>query len=61
MSIAHGQVLFVSQNHDQYVVREALSKEARGYLLKENGKSEHLPAIEAILRGETFVSKPLTD
>lgn len=55
------KILFVSQSHDQDVVREALSNGARGYVLKENGRSELLPAIETILRGETFVSKPLRD
>jgi DNA-binding NarL/FixJ family response regulator len=52
-------ILFASQNGDMDVVRTALSNGARGYLLKADGESELLPAIETVIRGERFVSKKL--
>lgn len=53
------RILFASQNGDMDVVRTALSNGARGYLLKADGESELLPAIETVIRGERFVSKKL--
>lgn len=53
------RILFASQNGDEEVVQAALSTGARGYLLKANGESELLPAIEAVLRGDRFVTKRL--
>lgn len=52
------RILFASQDDDEEVVQAALSTGARGYLLKANG-SELLPAIEAVLRGDRFVTKRL--
>ena len=59
-------VLFVSQNSDPDViaaalgVRIALSNRVRGYVLKQNVNTELLPAVEAVLRGEHFLSTGLT-
>ena len=53
------KVLFVSQNNDAEVVTAALSNGAKGYVRKENAKKDLLPAIEAVLRGDRFVSKGL--
>ena len=53
------KILFVSQNHDADVVATALSNGAKGYVLKENAKTDLLPAVEAVLRGERFVSTGL--
>ena len=41
------------------LVREALSLGASGCIHKTNTSSDLLPAIEAVLRGEPFVSKSL--
>jgi len=59
-------ILFVSQKTDALVIEAALglgvplSNTARGYVLKRNAKTELLPAVEAILRGERFVSRGVT-
>lgn len=53
------KILFASQNNDRDVLEAALSNGARGYLLKADGQSELLDAIEAVSRGEKFVSKGL--
>jgi two-component system NarL family response regulator len=50
------RILFLSANHDADVVRVALNDRARGYVLKADAGSELLPAIEAILRGQKYVS-----
>jgi DNA-binding NarL/FixJ family response regulator len=53
------KILFVSQESDSDVVGEALQLGAKGYVLKSNAGSELLPAIEAALGGEQFVSRVL--
>jgi DNA-binding NarL/FixJ family response regulator len=59
-------ILFVSQKTDALVIEAALglgvplSNRARGYVLKKNANTELLPAVEAILRGERFVSRGVT-
>jgi DNA-binding NarL/FixJ family response regulator len=53
------KVLFVSQNHDADVVTAALSNGAKGYIRKENAQTDLLPAVEAVLRGDRFVSRGL--
>lgn len=50
------KVIFLTQNNDADVVRAALSNGAKGYVLKADATSELLPAIQATLRGEKFVS-----
>jgi DNA-binding NarL/FixJ family response regulator len=50
------RILFLSQDDDSEVVRAALSNGARGFVLKMDAESELLPAIQAVLRGEKFVS-----
>lgn len=50
------KIIFLTQNNDAEVVRAALSNVVRGYVLKQDAGSELLPAIEAVLRGEKFVS-----
>ena len=52
------RILFASQDDDEDVVQAALSTGEKGYLLKADG-SELLPAIEAVLRGDRFVTKGL--
>jgi DNA-binding NarL/FixJ family response regulator len=53
------KVLFVSQNNDADVVTAALSNGAKGYVRKQNAKTDLLPAVEAVLRGDRFVSRGL--
>jgi len=53
------KILFVSQENDMDVVAAALSDGAHGYLRKQNINSELLPAVEAVLHGDHFVSEEL--
>ena len=53
------KVLFVSQQNDVDVVRAALSNGGKGYVRKENAETDLLPAVEAVLRGDRFVSRGL--
>src|SRR4029077_12629929 len=49
------KILFLSQNNDLDVVRAALGT-AQGYVYKTDFRRDFLPAIEAVLRGQQFVS-----
>jgi DNA-binding NarL/FixJ family response regulator len=51
--------LFISQENDMDVVAAALSEGTRGYLHKQTATSELPSAVEAVLRGDRFVSKGL--
>jgi len=51
------KILLATQNSDPNVAKAALSNGAHGYLLKADAGSELLRAIEAILRGEQFLSR----
>ena len=53
------KILFLTVHSDAEVVRAALSSGAKGYLLKADARSELWPAIEAVLRGDEFVSSGL--
>jgi len=55
------KILFVTENRSTDIVEEALSTGASGYVVKSNAGSELLPAIEAVLRGNQFVSAGLND
>jgi DNA-binding NarL/FixJ family response regulator len=50
------KILFVSGIDDPDIVREALRTGASGYVVKSDAESELTKAIEAVLRGEQFVS-----
>ncbi len=50
------KIIFLSQNHDRDIVRGALGMGALGYVRKTDVKKELLPAVDAVLRGEQFVS-----
>jgi DNA-binding NarL/FixJ family response regulator len=50
------KIIFVTQNSDKDTVQAALSNGAKGYVLKVDAGGELLPAVEAALRGEHFVS-----
>lgn len=53
------KIVFVTQEDDVDVAREALNGGAQGYVLKDEAGSELLPAIEAVLGGSKFVSNRL--
>ncbi len=53
------KVLFVNHGNDADVVTAALSDGAKGYVRKENAKTDLLPAVETVLRGDRFVSRGL--
>ena len=50
------KIIFVTQNNDAETVRAALSNGASGYVLKLDANNELLPAVEAVLQGDRFVS-----
>jgi DNA-binding NarL/FixJ family response regulator len=54
-------ILFLSQESSADVVREALSTGAKGYVAKTRAGTDLLAAVEAVLRGEKFVSRGLLD
>jgi len=55
------KILFLTLQSSADVARKALSLGALGYVLKAQAQEDLLAAVEAILRGEHFVSNGLTD
>jgi DNA-binding NarL/FixJ family response regulator len=55
------KILFLSQESSADVGQEALGLGAQGYVVKAHAGSELLPAVEAILQGDQFVSSGLRD
>jgi DNA-binding NarL/FixJ family response regulator len=53
------KIVFLSQNSDLNIVRAALGTGASAYVLKTGAGRELLPAIDAVLRDEQFVSSSL--
>ena len=53
------KILFVSENRSPDIVEEALNAGAGGYVVKSDGASELLPAINAVLEGKRFLSASL--
>jgi len=54
------KILFVSQETSADVVEEALKTGAEGYVCKMDAGGELLAAIDAVLRGEKYLSKSLS-
>jgi DNA-binding NarL/FixJ family response regulator len=54
------RILFVSVDAVPGVILEALRLGARGYVLKPRASRDLLPAVEAVLRGDTFLSGGMT-
>ena len=50
------KIIFLSQNNNLEIVRAALGTGALGYVRKLDARRELLPAVDAVLRGEQFVS-----
>ena len=55
----HARLLFMSQESLSDIVRKALSLGARGYIRKLSAGTDLLPAIDAVLAGQRFVSSSL--
>ena len=53
------KILFVSENRSPDIAEEALSTGAGGYVLKSDAASELLRAVQAVLKGDRFVSVSL--
>jgi DNA-binding NarL/FixJ family response regulator len=54
------KILFVSQESTPDIVQAALETGAKGYVVKADVGSELIPALDAVLRGQTYVSKSLS-
>ena len=52
-------ILFVSEDRSPEVAEAALGTGARGFVVKSDAGKELLPAVEAVLRGERFISASL--
>ncbi|MGB6676926.1 MAG: response regulator transcription factor [Terriglobales bacterium] len=50
------RILFVSQETSADVVQGAFAEGAKGYVVKTDARRELLTAVDAVLRGELFVS-----
>lgn len=55
----NSRIIFLSQDHSPDTVQTALSTGACGYVYKADAGCELLPAIEAVVRGERFLSSSL--
>jgi two-component system nitrate/nitrite response regulator NarL len=53
------KILFLSANRSSDIAAAALSAGGHGYVVKSDGGSELLVAIEAVLQGKRFVSSTL--
>ena len=51
------KILFLTENSSADIVEEALRTGAQGYIFKRDAGHELLIALDAILRGETFVGR----
>jgi DNA-binding NarL/FixJ family response regulator len=55
------KILFLSQESSPEIVQEAIQLGARGYVLKSAVYTDLQPAINAVLRGEIFISSKLAN
>ena len=55
----NSRILFVSQESSADIVQAALEIGAKGYVVKADAGRELVAALDAVLRGQTFVSKSL--
>jgi DNA-binding NarL/FixJ family response regulator len=55
----HARLLFMSQESSSDIVRKALGLGAHGYIQKLSAGTDLLPAIDAVLDGQRFVSSRL--
>jgi DNA-binding NarL/FixJ family response regulator len=54
------KILFVSQESSADIVQAALETGAKGYVVKADAGRELIPALEAVLRDQTYVSESLS-
>lgn len=59
--VPSAKIIFLTQETDADVVKEALNLGARGYVLKQYAEAELLAAIAAVLAGKRFFSLGLGD
>jgi DNA-binding NarL/FixJ family response regulator len=57
--LSSSKIIFLTQEPSAEVVEEALRAGAHGYVLKVDAGSELLAAMEAVRRGERYVSRRL--
>ena len=55
-SVPGVRVVFLTAYQNREIVHAAFSNGAQGYVLKTHAHSELLTAVEAVLRGEKFLS-----
>jgi len=53
------RVVFLTADRSSEVLHAAFSTGAQGYVLKVDAHTDLLPALEAVLRGEKFLSRRL--
>ena len=53
----HARLVFMSQESSPHIVREAFGLGAHGYIQKASAATDLLPAIDAVLAGQRFVSR----
>jgi len=54
------KIIFLSEQNDPEILAAALNNGAHGFVRKTDARTELLPAIEAVIRGQRFVSERLT-
>src|SRR5215831_18282415 len=59
LHVPNAKVVFVTQESSSDVIRETFRLGARGYIHKERASRDLLPAIDAVLGGQRFVSSTL--
>lgn len=52
----HAKIIFVSEDRSHEIAQEALGKGAKGFVIKSDSWNELLPAVDAVLRGDRFLS-----
>jgi DNA-binding NarL/FixJ family response regulator len=57
----NSKIVFLTMDDSLDVMNEALSTGAQGYVYKARAQRDLLPAIDAVLRGEQFLSSSLKD
>jgi DNA-binding NarL/FixJ family response regulator len=55
------KILFLSENRSVEIAEEAFRTGAAGYVIKSTATQELLPALDAVLQGDRFVSPGLAD
>jgi len=55
------KVLFLTQQSDPDLIQAAFDAGASGYVLKSDFNTDLIPAVQAVLLGQKFVSRSLTN